>query len=70
MTYTIILGLIALFFSGVVIGSILQMAKEPGERPGLSGALAVGAYTVLSWSLVLILGACLYQVLQYVSGAL
>ena len=55
MIYMIILGVISLLSLRVGIGSIRQLA-DTGEPQVISVFVAVTAFTVLSWSLVLMYG--------------
>ena len=55
MIYMTILGLISLLSLKVGIGSIRQLAGTGGPRV-TSVFVAVGAFTALSWSLVLMYG--------------
>lgn len=55
MTYMIIPGVISLLSLKVGIGSIRQLA-DTGEPQVISVFVAVIAFTVLSWSLVLMYG--------------
>ena len=55
MIYMIILGVISLLSLKVGIGSIRQLA-DTGEPQVISVFVAVTAFTVLSWSLVLMYG--------------
>ena len=55
MIYMIIPGVISLLSSRVGIGSIRQLA-DTGEPQVISVFVAVIAFTVLSWSLVLMYG--------------
>ena len=58
MIYMIILGVISLLSLRVGIGSIHQLAGTGGPRV-TSALIAVGAFTALSWSLVLMYGLSL-----------